>query len=366
MAPRIMARIRSLAREAWPGARVAKTAVATAIAWWAASRFGDQAPMFAVFGALNGMQPTVAGSIRRTGGALLGIVLGTLLAIVSDAVVEAPRPIMVALLVGIGLLATLRMNAYGLLGTEVAVTGLLVFALSQGSFVFGLARFGETALGGGVAVVINALVLPPDYRADAREAVERLASIVLVHLGTAFEDLTAPPPKQVAHAHFVGVRAASQLAEEQVSHMRRAREALRYSPFLRYLRRGDPAEVERYARGVEALGAAMAHVQTAARAAWHASRRPTQHRSPVGDWTGLFTDTQIAVERFERYLGTGSADDLELARTALRYALAKQAQVVEATREAMDGWDVDRAAALAEVEHLLDDLRLALRESSAR
>jgi hypothetical protein len=38
------------------------------------------------------------------------------------------------------------------------------------------------------------------------------------------------------------------------------------------------------------------------------------------------------------------------------------AEVVAAAREQSRAWDIDRAAVLAEVEHVLDDLRRALRE----
>ena len=170
-----------LLQAGWPGTRVTKTAVATGVSWWVATLLGDPAPMFAVFGALNGMQSTVTASLRRTGGALVGILLGTLLAVVSEAVVGAPKPLMVALLVGLGLLVTIRLNAYSLVGTEVVVTGVLVFALSQGNALWSLSRFGETALGGGIAVVLNVLVLPPDYRQDARRSIGMLAAVRLTN-----------------------------------------------------------------------------------------------------------------------------------------------------------------------------------------
>src|SRR3979409_646348 len=113
---------RGLLRAGWPGTRVLKSALARGVAWWAATRFGDPVPMFAVFGALNGVQPTISGSLRLTGGALLGIVLGSVLAVISETFVDAPRSVVVALLVALGLLTALRLNAYALLGAEVAVT----------------------------------------------------------------------------------------------------------------------------------------------------------------------------------------------------------------------------------------------------
>src|SRR5437867_3601031 len=102
----------------WPGTRVLKFAVANRLAWWAGTRLGDPAPMFAAFAALNGMQPTVAVSLRNTSGALLGIVLGSGLAVASETLVDAPRSIRVALLVALGLPTALRLHAYALLGTE--------------------------------------------------------------------------------------------------------------------------------------------------------------------------------------------------------------------------------------------------------
>jgi hypothetical protein len=73
--------------------------------------------MFAVFGAFNAVQPTVAASLRNTGGALLGILLGTVLAVISESVVGAPRALMVAVLAAVGPLTALRPQAYALLGT---------------------------------------------------------------------------------------------------------------------------------------------------------------------------------------------------------------------------------------------------------
>src|SRR5438445_11556555 len=80
-------------RAGWPGTRVLKSAVAAGVAWYLTARLGDPAPMFAVFGALNGMQPTVAASLRNTSGAVVGIVLGTALAVLSEQLVDAPRSV---------------------------------------------------------------------------------------------------------------------------------------------------------------------------------------------------------------------------------------------------------------------------------
>jgi hypothetical protein len=308
------------------------------------------------------MQPTISASLRHTGGALLGILLGTILAITSEAVVDAPRPLMVALLVALGLLVALRLHAYSLLGTEVAVTGVLVFALSQGNLLWAAGRFGETALGGALALVINVLVLPPDYRQDARRAARLLAGELAVHWSTALADMLQPPTRDEAKAHFVAAAAAVQLADELVAQTERAREALRFNPVLRYrpLRRASQDEIERYVTGVEALASGLTHARAACRAVWHASRRPTRIRKRTGDWQGLLADIEPALARFERYVLDGEGDALVAADVALRYALRKHAAVVSANATSSKPWGMDEAAVLAETERILDDLRGAL------
>jgi hypothetical protein len=44
-----------------------KTGIAAAVAWLAGNLIGDAAPLFAVFVAVNGMQPTLAASVRAIG-----------------------------------------------------------------------------------------------------------------------------------------------------------------------------------------------------------------------------------------------------------------------------------------------------------
>jgi hypothetical protein len=346
----------------WPGTRIAKTGIATGIAWLAGNLVGDAAPLFAVFGALNGMQPTVAGSLRGTGGALVGIVVGTLLAAASESLVGVPRPIIVGLVIVVGLVASVRLHAYALLGTEVAVSGLLVYALSQGSIAWGAGRLAETALGGVIAILVNAVVLPPDYRTDARHAVEVLAEALVEQLQTAIHAAIVPPEVEEAGEHLESARLTAAQADVLTAQTARAADAMRFSPILRYrpYRRPSPEEIERYTTGVDALVSGLAHARTAMRAAWHATHRPRRLPAPIGDWPGLCTVLEPAIADFERFVLDGSPATREAADEALRYALRKHAEVVASGRLSNAPQDIDRAVVLAETEHVLEDLRVAL------
>jgi uncharacterized membrane protein YgaE (UPF0421/DUF939 family) len=348
----------------WPGTRIVKTGIATAIAWLAGNAFGDAAPLFAVFGALNGMQPTVAGSLRATGGALVGIVLGTLLAAASESLVSAPRPVIVGLLIVVGLVVSVRLHAYVLLGTEVAVTGLLVYALSQGNLAWGAGRFAETAIGGGIAILLNAFVMPPDYRADARHATSVLAEALSEQFQTAIRDAMRTPADHEALEHLESAGTAALQADALIAQTARAAEAMRFSPVLRYrpYRRVTAEEIDRYMVGVDALAAGLTHTRAASRAALHATRRPRRLPPPAADWQGLCGVVGAGIAAFERYVLDGSQMALEAADEALNFALRKHAEVVAAGRLRAQPLDIDRAAVLAETEHVLDDLRRALME----
>lgn len=352
----------------WPGTRIVKTGIATAIAWLAGNAIGDAAPLFAVFGALNGMKPTVAGSLRATGGALVGIVLGTLLAAASESLVNAPRPVIVGLLIVVGLVVSVRLHAYALLGTEVSVTGLLVYALSQGNIGWGAGRFAETAIGGGIAIVLNAFVMPPDYRAEARRATSVLADALIEQFQTSIRDAMLAPAEEEALEHLESARTAALQADALIGQTARAAEAMRFSPVLRYrpYRRVTPDEIERYMVGVDALAAGLTHTRAASRAALHATRRPRRLPPPPADWQGLCDVVGSGIGGFEQYVLEGSPTALQAGEEALQRALRKHAEVVATGRLRAEPLDIDRAAVLAETEHVLDDLRRALAERSAK
>lgn len=351
----------------WPGTRVVKTGIATAMAWLAGNAIGDAAPLFAVFGALNGMQPTVAGSLRATSGALVGIVLGTLLAAASESLVSAPRPVIVALLIVVGLVVSVRLHAYALLGTEVSVTGLLVYALSQGNLGWGAGRFAETAIGGGIAILLNAFVMPPDYRAEARHATSVLADALIEQFQTAIRDAMLVSADQEALDHLESAHTAALQADALIAQTARAAEAMRFSPVLRYrpYRRVTQDEIDRYMAGVDALAGGLTHTRAASRGALQASRRP-RRLPPLADWQGLCALVKSGIEGFEQYVLDGTPTALDAADEALQLALRKHAEVVAAGRLRSEPLDIDRAAVLAQTEHVLDDLRRTLVERSAK
>jgi uncharacterized membrane protein YgaE (UPF0421/DUF939 family)/GNAT superfamily N-acetyltransferase len=356
-------RVRTRLRALWPGARVAKTALAIAVAWWIGQMLGEPRPVFAAIAALYALQPTVAASLRKTAGQLLGMLLGTVLAFVSSVSFPTLSPVAVGLAAFVALVVTVRPGASALLGAEVAVTTLLAVALGQGQPYWGLVRLWEAALGGGVAIAVNVLVLPPTYLDEAREAVHRLTRQLVEHTRVAVADLLTAPPEGQVRAHLLAARDAVGQAEQLAAQTTQAREAIRCSPLHRYglLGRGTVEELERLAYGVETLAAALVHARTAIRAAWQASRRPARPQVVSLDWHVTLDALVQAIARFEAYLVWGTPDALQAARDALEHATSQHSDfLAKVAPLPADVWDVDRAATLSELEHILDDLAVAL------
>jgi hypothetical protein len=87
---------------------------------------------------------------------------------------------------------------------------------------------------------------------------------------------------------------------------------------------------------------------------------------PPADWQGLCDVVGSGIGGFEQYVLEGSPTALRAAEEALQRALRKHAEVVATGRLRAEPLDIDRAAVLAETEHVLDDLRRALAERSAK
>lgn len=360
-------RLWSALQTVWPGARILKTALAVGLAWWIGQLLGQPRPIFAALAALQAMRPTVAASLRHWAGQLLGMLGGTALALLTSRLFGGPEVFGISLAVLLGLVATARFGAGSWLGTEIAVTAMLSFALAQGQPFWGLERLWEAAVGGSVSIAINALILPPDYLLDARQSIQLISRDVVRFLHAAVEDFLEGRAPAEVHAHLVEARLAVQRANERVAQSRRAQEALAFSPLLRYspLRRGTVEQVDRCVRGAEVLAGLLVHARTALRAAWQASRRhavPTRGRE---SWEETLELVRAAVRSYERYTLEGGAGARQALVAAIEHARKHHAALLNSGAAPHAPLPtIDEAALASELEHVLDDLSAAARSAA--
>ena len=156
------------------GLRTLKTGIAVTIGLFAVSLLELESPFFITIAALIGMQPTIADSWvigrNRIMGTFIGAVFGLILALWLPS-----HPI----IAGLGILALIRLiNA--IKTPEAVIISCIVFVAvfmeSEGNAVaYAMSRLFDTAIGLGIALVVNYFVLPPTYDRKALKEIKKTA-----------------------------------------------------------------------------------------------------------------------------------------------------------------------------------------------
>ncbi|MFZ0217884.1 MAG: FUSC family protein, partial [Candidatus Dormiibacterota bacterium] len=208
-----------------------KIALGAGLAWWIGPHVGLPHPFNAVLAVIILMQGDAYGSLRNSLDFLLGVAVGLLLGILAARFVGlSPLALAAVLLVCLLLGGRLRVSRQGL-NNQIAISALLVLASGSAA---NLDRLWETVLGGGIGVLVAALVWPPnpvrrlrvklrDLSGELREDVRRSLTLV------------GDPSTQADEANRRQVREHSEVADAAVAEVVPAQEALRWNPW--HLRR---------------------------------------------------------------------------------------------------------------------------------
>lgn len=152
-----------------------KVAVAAGLAWDVAVWVGLRHPYFAPLAAILCLQVTVTDSLRRGVERVVGIVGGVLLADVTARALGM-HGWSIALLVLAGLAGARLFHLGRTAVPQVAVSALLVLAAGPNHLGYSLDRVVNTFIGAALAVLVNLLLLPPDYSDQALRAVTTAAT----------------------------------------------------------------------------------------------------------------------------------------------------------------------------------------------
>lgn len=205
----------------------AKMTLAGTIAWWICIELGATNPIFAAFVPLLAMTGDPFSAVSVSIDRILGIFAG----------------------VGIGIV---------LVHTNLATSALFMIAVA-GSSEAGIARIWETAIGSVVAIVVAALLWPPDPLRELLRRLERLRLELTSDLAAIADDL-ATGSGAIA-AHMDTVRAHSLEAIRDVFELEPAKRGLRLSP----RRRADTDDVLRTERQINLAARLFRHARAVAR-----------------------------------------------------------------------------------------------------
>jgi uncharacterized membrane protein YgaE (UPF0421/DUF939 family) len=246
-------------RMAWRS--IFQASVSAAIAWLIATHvLGHPQPFFAPVSAIITLGITVGQRGRRAAEVALGVALG--IAIADLLVIQiGTGTLQLALVVLLATSAAIFLGSGQMLATQAAVSAALVATLQPPTDGVSFARFLDALVGGGVALVINALVLP----ARPLDLMRRASEPLLEELAAVLEDVAVAVErrdKERAVASLQRARAIDELAHRFEEAVDVSRETTRYAPPRRRAR----GLVESYADAAGRIDLAVRNVRVLARA----------------------------------------------------------------------------------------------------
>lgn len=214
--------------------QIVKTAFAAALSWFiATSLLHAEYPFFAAVAAIITVQVTVADSVDKASQRIIGIVGGVILSMLFGLWFDVSAiSIFFVILTGMAIAKALRMNPQII--SQVAISSLLVLAFGQNQEGYAYERVIETILGSGIAVLINALIVPQNAIPDVEKSIQtysRLAASTLSSLKVLL--LNSGKHRKTGRSE---VNALIREAQNCQKALELAEQSLKYNPLLTHKR----------------------------------------------------------------------------------------------------------------------------------
>ena len=306
-------------RMAWRS--IFQASVSAGIAWLIATEvLGHEQPFFAPVSAIITLGITVGQRGQRAAEVALGVALG--IAVADLLVLQiGTGTAQLALVVLLATSAAIFLGSGQMLATQAAVSAALVATLQPPTDGVSFARFLDALVGGGVALVINALVLP----ARPLDLMRRASAPLLEELSAVLEDIAVAVERreyELAVAALERAREVDELAHRFEDAVDVSRETTRYAP----PRRGARGAVESYADAAARIDLAVRNVRVLARGT---IRALSLDENVPPDIAGALRDLAAAVRALPAALDDDDAAD-SVREPAVR-AAARATLVLEST-----------------------------------
>jgi uncharacterized membrane protein YgaE (UPF0421/DUF939 family) len=291
-------------------------------AWWIASELGAKRPLFAALVPLVAMNgdpfAAVSVSIARILGVFAGVGIGLALTHVAlGSTWRVAIALIVATLVGIVLKVGDRPN----LEVPIAALFLIGFASANVSQL-GVQRIWETAIGAVVAVVVSAVLWPPDPIRELERRLHRLRQQLAADLAAIADDLATG--SGATAEQLDDLREHSLDAVRDVFELAPARRALRWNP----LRRNDVRLVDELEERINLGARAARHVRSVGRDVADTDVRSrelaaaTRHLADALDRALLGQEHTEALDRAAQELDAAGNGEQAIVAAQLRQFLA--------------------------------------------
>src|SRR3954468_24210326 len=298
-----------------------QTAIAAPVAYLIATEVvGHPRPFFAPVAAIITLGITVGQRRRRAVelalGVAVGIAVADLLVLVMGTGVAA-----IALVVPLAMATAVFLGSGQIFANQAAVSAVLVAVLQPPGNGLSGARFVDALIGGGIALLVNSLVLPADPLRLVRRAAEPVLDELALTLEAIAQAIERRDQEQAERA-LLRARDLDELEDRLHEAVAVSRETARFAP----VRRRDRGHVDLYADAAAQIDLAIRNVRVLARGAVRGARLGENMPAEVAT---AVRDLAEAVARLREALA--EPDRADAVRTPALRAAARATFVLEAT-----------------------------------
>jgi len=225
---RITARLRSTSRI--PLLQAVKTTVAVGLGWLLSQvLLQTDLPIFAAIAALLVVQPNINQTLGRAVERSLGVIGGVLIAYaIGIAFGQSSWIVLLAIVFCIMLAWALRLAPSS--ASQIPISAMLVLSIGATTPEYARDRILETIIGAAVALVVNALIVPPVLLAPAHDAVVRLAREVADTLDRIVDALRFPQQASQIEEMMIKARLLRPMLSKAEKAIKQAEESLTLNP----------------------------------------------------------------------------------------------------------------------------------------
>src|SRR3954452_1938332 len=244
-----------------------QTATAATLGYLAATELvGHSRPFFAPVAAIITLGITVGQRGRRAVELALGVAVGIAIA---DGLVllTGPGVVALAIVVPLAMASALFLGSGQIFATHAAVWAVLLAVLQPPGNGISGARFVDALVGGGVALLVNALILPADPLRLVRRAAEPALDELALTLEAIAQAIGSRDQEQAERA-LLRARGLDDLEERLREAVAVSRETARFAP----ARRRSRDHVDLYADASAQIDLAIRNVRVLARGAVRGAR----------------------------------------------------------------------------------------------
>ena len=227
-----------------PFLQAVKTSVAVVLAWLLSQLLlPNDLPIFAAIAAILVVQPSVNQTLGRAVERSMGVIGGVIIASgISMLLGQTPWVVLGTIVLSILVAWALRLSPVS--ASQIPISAMLVLALGATTPGYALDRIIETFIGAGVALVINAVIVPPVLITPARDAVGLLARELADTFDRIVEALRTPQRPMDLMELMIKARLLRPMLESANKAITQAEESLKFNPRRARLRRGLAAELQ--------------------------------------------------------------------------------------------------------------------------